>query len=181
MLNYARERKASGSGVGVRARREVIDEAQIHADMLRARNHQVIEEARTVREEAERVREEALTEKEMNSVKEGRIVCKNADGTLKIAYDDGTEGFMIREQITHVAKRVNARAEVSQCIGCLENQPNQLAHTEPGGCLYDESDEEDVWGELGPPPPPPVLKRQVAWCVSEDEVIVLNGEYIVCA
>ena len=136
MLNNARERK--GTGTGVRARRLVIEEArrlredaQIHADMLREMNHQVIEEeARRLREdaqihadmlremnhqvieeEARRLREEAqihadmLTEKEMNAVKEGRIVCENADGTLKIAYDDGTEGFMIREQITHVAKR----------------------------------------------------------------------------
>ena len=26
-----------------------------------------------------------------------------------------------------------------QCQGCLDNQPNQLAHMEPGGCLYDGS------------------------------------------
>lgn len=25
-----------------------------------------------------------------------------------------------------------------RCSGCLENQPNQLAHMEPGGCLYCE-------------------------------------------
>lgn len=24
------------------------------------------------------------------------------------------------------------------CVGCRDNQPNQLAHTEPGGCLYSE-------------------------------------------
>lgn len=24
------------------------------------------------------------------------------------------------------------------CWGCLENQPNQLAHNGPGGCLYEE-------------------------------------------
>jgi hypothetical protein len=26
-----------------------------------------------------------------------------------------------------------------QCWGCLDDQPNQLAHMEPGGCLYDEN------------------------------------------
>ena len=24
------------------------------------------------------------------------------------------------------------------CLGCLENQPNQLAHMDTGGCLYEE-------------------------------------------
>ena len=28
------------------------------------------------------------------------------------------------------------------CNGCINNQPNQLAHTGPGGCLNDSSDEE---------------------------------------
>ena len=51
--------------------------------------------------------------------------------------------------------------------------------------VCDENNEEYDWGELGPPPPPPVLKRQVAQRVSEaegegEEVIVLNGEHIVC-
>ena len=26
------------------------------------------------------------------------------------------------------------------CIGCLEDQPNQLAHMGPGGCLHMEED-----------------------------------------
>jgi hypothetical protein len=25
------------------------------------------------------------------------------------------------------------------CVGCLENQPNQLAHMDYGGCLYTET------------------------------------------
>ena len=61
-----------------------------------------------------------------------------------------------READAFVVEEADAR--VCECIGCLQNQPNQQAHMEPRGCLYDESDEED---ELG-------------------EVIVLNGEYIVC-
>lgn len=74
----------------------------------------------------------------------------------------------------------DALAEVSECIGCLENQPDQVRYIDPSGCLYDESDEELDWGELGAPPAPPQLIRQRAERISYDEVIVLNGEYIVC-
>ena len=28
------------------------------------------------------------------------------------------------------------------CIGCLEDQPNQLAHIGPGGCLHMEEDDD---------------------------------------
>ncbi len=28
------------------------------------------------------------------------------------------------------------------CIGCLEDQPNQLAHMGPGGCLHIKEDDE---------------------------------------
>jgi len=31
------------------------------------------------------------------------------------------------------------------CSGCLYDQPNQLAHMEQGGCLFIQSQEEDVW------------------------------------
>ena len=72
-----------------------------------------------------------------------------------------------------------AHAEVCECIGCLENQPNQLAHMDPGGCLYDGSEEELDWGEVEAPPPPQLI-RQMAERISYDEVIVLNGEHIVC-
>lgn len=27
---------------------------------------------------------------------------------------------------------------MKNCIACLENQPNQLSHMTPGGCLYEE-------------------------------------------
>ena len=30
-----------------------------------------------------------------------------------------------------------------KCIGCIEDQPNQLAHTDPGGCLYSSSEDEE--------------------------------------
>ena len=32
---------------------------------------------------------------------------------------------------------------ISSCIGCREEQPNQLAHMDFGGCLYQVSDEEE--------------------------------------
>jgi hypothetical protein len=34
----------------------------------------------------------------------------------------------------------NASPSPITCIGCLENQPNQLAHMDYGGCLYDCED-----------------------------------------
>jgi hypothetical protein len=33
-----------------------------------------------------------------------------------------------------------AAAPQTTCWGCREGQPNQLAHTDPGGCLYSEED-----------------------------------------
>ena len=32
------------------------------------------------------------------------------------------------------------------CMGCLEDQPNQLAHMDPGGCLYLRSDDMESVG-----------------------------------
>lgn len=29
------------------------------------------------------------------------------------------------------------KIEEVTCWGCMEDQPNQLAHMDPGGCLYD--------------------------------------------
>ena len=34
----------------------------------------------------------------------------------------------------------NAKLSDVTCVGCLENQPNQLAHMDYGGCLYDCED-----------------------------------------
>ena len=34
-------------------------------------------------------------------------------------------------------------AQRNLCPGCLQNQPNQLAHMNLGGCLYTQEDEED--------------------------------------
>lgn len=38
--------------------------------------------------------------------------------------------------------------EEHTCQGCEEDQPNQMAHMEPGGCLYDESLEVDEETEI---------------------------------
>ena len=67
-----------------------------------------------------------------------------------------------------------ADAEVQECSGCLQCQANQMAHMGPGGCLYYSSEEEE---EIEPPSE---LTRQVAERISNDEVIVLNGNHIVC-
>jgi hypothetical protein len=33
----------------------------------------------------------------------------------------------------------------STCWGCRENQPNQLAHTDPGGCLFQDYDADEIY------------------------------------
>jgi len=37
--------------------------------------------------------------------------------------------------------------EVEPCLGCEEEQPNQLAHCDFGGCLYSEGEVEEVEAE----------------------------------
>ena len=37
---------------------------------------------------------------------------------------------------------------ITTCIGCIQGQPNQLAHMDPGGCLYTEEDMDDVREQL---------------------------------
>ena len=64
-----------------------------------------------------------------------------------------------------------ADAEVQECSGCLQCQANQMAHMGPGGCLYEEDEEIE---------PPSELTRQVAQRISNEEVIVLNGNHIEC-
>ena len=36
------------------------------------------------------------------------------------------------------------KEQKTTCWGCIENQPNQFAHMEIGGCLYIISPEEDT-------------------------------------
>lgn len=67
-----------------------------------------------------------------------------------------------REAEAYVVEEVDA--EVQECSGCLQCQANQMAHMGPGGCLYYSSEEEEI----------------VAERISNDEVIVLNGNHIVC-
>ena len=38
---------------------------------------------------------------------------------------------------------------INGCSGCIDDQPNQMAHMEPGGCLYEYDDFDDI--DLVPP------------------------------
>ena len=140
-----------------------------HADMMRSHNDALVGQM----EEGRRQRATylAMLQEQQDGVREHMLTLVYGEIQEAEPLEREADAFVVVEE---------ARAEVRECIGCLENQPNQLAHMDPGGCMYDESDEEYEWGELGPPPPRPVLRRQVAWSISEDEVIELNGEYIVC-
>tara|TARA_B100000767_G_C19348158_1_gene362688 strand:+ start:53 stop:517 length:465 start_codon:yes stop_codon:yes gene_type:complete len=140
-----------------------------HADMMRTRNDALVAQM----EEGGRQRATylAVLQEQQEPVREHMFTLAYGEIQQAEPLEREADAFVVVEE---------ARAEVCECIGCLENQPNQLAHMDPGGCLYDGSDEELDWGEDVATPPPPQLIRQTAERISYDEVIVLNGEYIVC-
>lgn len=44
---------------------------------------------------------------------------------------------LTKEEMAHWESHETASGhQATTCWGCRENQPNQLAHTDPGGCLY---------------------------------------------
>lgn len=43
---------------------------------------------------------------------------------------------------TVLIERILEYQDRPTCTGCLEDQPNQLAHMGPGGCLHMEEDDE---------------------------------------
>lgn len=50
-----------------------------------------------------------------------------------------SEIFELRKRIAQLeaaVSRLNSAGAGSSCWGCREHQPNQMAHMEPGGCLY---------------------------------------------
>ena len=140
-----------------------------HADMMRTRNDALVAQM----EEGGRQRATylAVLQEQQEPVRENMFTLAYGEIQQAEPLEREADAFVVVEE---------ARAEVCECIGCLENQPNQLAHMDLGGCMYDESDEELDWGEDVATPPPPQLIRQTAERISYDEVIVLNGEYIVC-
>jgi len=86
---------------------------------------------------------------------DGRIIPDRINSVSNDSdYESFTLGTMSREEYDTIIK------ETTTCWGCIEDQPNQLAHTDPGGCLYnstedtEDTDEEYVnvqknWGEQG--------------------------------
>jgi len=54
-------------------------------------------------------------------------------------YEEFELGKMSREEYD--------RSLTTKCIGCIEDQPNQLAHMDPGGCLYSSSEDEETEDE----------------------------------
>ena len=140
-----------------------------HTDMMRTRNDALVAQM----EEGGRqiATYLAVLQEQQEPVRENMFTLAYGEIQQAEPLEREADAFVVVEE---------ARAEVCECIGCLENQPNQLAHMDPGGCLYDGSDEELDWGEDVATPPPPQLIRQTAQRISYDEVIVLNGEYIVC-
>lgn len=144
------------------------DQADLMRQIMRAQNDALVAQM----EEGKRQRVSYLTmlQEQQDSARQHMFTMAYGEIQEAEPLEREADAFVVEE----------ARAEVCECIGCSENQPNQLAHMDPGGCLYDGSDEELDWGEDVATPPPPQLIRQTAQRISYDEVIVLNGEYIVC-
>lgn len=53
--------------------------------------------------------------------------------------DEAAPAYWVEEK-EHGHQPAEESADSSGCPGCREDQPNQLAHMEPGGCLYTEED-----------------------------------------
>ena len=88
-----------------------------------------------------------------------------------------THGPQVAEPVMREAEAYvvqEADVEVEECSGCLQGQANQMAHMDPGGCLYEEET----------PEPSELTREETSYVFrkdeDEDEVIVLNGENIVC-
>jgi len=46
------------------------------------------------------------------------------------------EGFCMISNL-----KINSIKTIPSCWGCREDQPNQLAHMDYGGCMYDDSED----------------------------------------
>ena len=68
--------------------------------------------------------------------------CVNSEKQCKILYDiliDSLGLFLYElsgEKLTYDTILLIISYYKNNCIACLKNQPNQLAHMYPGGCLY---------------------------------------------
>ena len=58
---------------------------------------------------------------------------KNKDSEKSLSYSSSKK----------TVKKPRGRPPKTKCWACLTNQPNQLAHMDPGGCLYEDSDSDD--------------------------------------
>ena len=86
---------------------------------------------------------------------------------------------VMREAEAYVVQEADVEVEeCSGCSGCSQGQANQMAHMDPGGCLYEEEIPEP--SELTREETSYVFRKDEDEDEDEDEVIVLNGENIVC-
>jgi hypothetical protein len=65
-------------------------------------------------------------------------------------YND-TETSIVTDNDCSIQDCASVKCVVRECSGCIENQPNQQAHMDIGGCLYEEyeySDDDDNDGSI---------------------------------
>lgn len=70
--------------------------------------------------------------------------------------EDDDDNYSVYSEETETEEDDEDEEEQHTCQGCQEDQPNQMAHMEPGGCLYDESLEVDDSDEEKRPESPNV-------------------------
>ena len=67
-----------------------------------------------------------------NDIRTLKLLCMDAILDDKINYREDSPrlpDFLVEDLDNHIS--IN-----NTCWGCIEDQPNQLAHMDPGGCLY---------------------------------------------
>ena len=67
---------------------------------------------------------------------------KNQSHQILISWTRSEKQEIHYEPISSTETKKKRHREVT-CRGCLEDQPNQLAHMEDGGCLYDPALEDN--------------------------------------
>jgi hypothetical protein len=51
--------------------------------------------------------------------------------------------YGLQAEVLRILGRHEDDEVIETCSGCLTQQPNQLCHMEPGGCLYTPPEEDD--------------------------------------
>jgi hypothetical protein len=86
----------------------------------------------------EQAKEEEKRIKEKEEMMEAALVSLKTSKKVHNEYKRVKKGRTKGEPVRRSSRIAQKELEKHQCRGCKENQPNQLAHIGPGGCLGEE-------------------------------------------